>query len=155
MAFFMNVTRGNPDSATAVRILALPGSHDSGTIRADQPGLFPLHCALYLDHVVHRNAFSNANYQIESGVHSFKNGVSGERRWHKNSRRGGTRLLHGFGHRVKDGNLVFELLSAFARSDACDNLRSVRETELSMPGAKRAGDALNEQTSLGSDEDGH
>jgi len=46
-------------------------------------------------------------------------------------------------------------LSAFAGRDTGDDSRAVIDRELGMPGAEAAGDALNENLSIGFNEDGH
>src|SRR2546427_5107367 len=58
-AFLVNVARRNADAAAAVRVPAFARCHNAGTIRANEPCLAPLHGALHLDHVIHRNAFGD------------------------------------------------------------------------------------------------
>jgi hypothetical protein len=155
ISLFVNVSRRDTDSAAAVRILALTRCDDSGAIGADQARLFALHRPFNLYHVIDRNAFGDANHQIKAGVRAFKNRIRSERRRHEDGRSGCTRLFHGFGHCIENWNFVFESLAAFARRDTGDDLSAVAETELSVPGAERTGDALNKNASLRSDENRH
>ncbi len=64
-------------------------------------------------------------------------------------------LFHRLGDGVEDGNLAFKELAALAGRDAGDDLGAVGEAELGVPGAEAAGDALDQDAGLGSDEDGH
>src|SRR5438876_5627106 len=153
--FLVNVARRDADAAAAVRVPAFARRDNARTIRADQPRLAALHGALHLDHVIHRNAFGDADDQIESGIDGFKDRLASEGRWNENRGRGRARLLRGFGHSVEDRHFVFKKLAAFAGRDAGDDLRAVFETQLGVPRAEAAGDALDQDLGLGSDEDGH
>ena len=64
-------------------------------------------------------------------------------------------MLGGFGHRVEDRHFVFKELPAFARRDTRDDLGAVSEAQLRVPRAETAGDALDENSGLRSDENGH
>jgi hypothetical protein len=50
---------------------------------------------------------------------------------------------------------VFEDLTAFARGDAGDKLSAIFQGQLGVTGAEIAGDALDEETGLWSNENGH
>src|SRR6266487_2479254 len=71
----VNVAGRNADAAAAVRVLAFARCNNAGTVRANEPCLAALHGALHLDHVAHRNPFSDADDEIESGINGFKNRV--------------------------------------------------------------------------------
>ena len=55
----------------------------------------------------------------------------------------------------KMGTLFSNSLAALAGGDAGDDLRAVGEAELGVPRAEAAGDALDQDPGLGSDQDGH
>ena len=84
--------------------------------------------AFHFDHVVHRNAFGDADDQFEPGVRAFENGIGGEGRRNENGGDGRAGLFHGVGHGVENRNFfaaVLEKLAAFAGRDAGDDLRAV------------------------------
>src|SRR6185503_955287 len=56
---------------------------------------------------------------------------------------------------VEDRHFVFEKLAAFAGRHSGDDLRAVFQTQFGVPRAEAAGDALDEDPGLRSDEDGH
>jgi hypothetical protein len=67
-------------------------------------------------------------------------------------------LAGGLADGVKDGNLlarVLKDLAALAGGDAGHDARAVIEGELGVPGAKTAGDALDEDLRVGFNENGH
>src|SRR5438552_1594814 len=80
VSLFVNVTGRNADAAAAAGVLAFARGHDAGAIRTNEPCLAPLHGALHLDHVIHRNAFGDADDKIESGIDGFQNRVASEGR---------------------------------------------------------------------------
>ena len=135
-----------------VRVLAFARRDHARAIRADQPG-FPAPQGLFdLHHVIDRDAFRDADDQVQPGVGRFQNGVGGEGRRDEN---GGDRcagLAGGVADGVKDGNFfagVLEDLAAFAGGDAGDDPGAVIEGKLGVPGAKTAGDALDEDFGVG------
>src|SRR5438876_7561767 len=79
-ASLVNVAWRDADAAAAVRVRAFARRDNAGTIRANEPCLAAVHGALHLDHVIHRNSFGDADDQIQSGIHGFKNRVPGEGR---------------------------------------------------------------------------
>ena len=71
---------------------------------------------------------------------------------------GGTKIAETVANGVKYGDFfagVLEDLAPLARRDAGDDLRAVIEGKLGVPGAKTAGDALDENFGVGFNEDGH
>ena len=158
VAFFVNVAGGDADAAAAEGVFAGAGGDDAGAIGADEAGLGAGHGAFHADHVFDRNALGDGDGEVEAGVDAFKDGVGGERRWHKDDRDGGAGGFGGVGDRVVDGHFVgavFKELAAFAGGDAGDDLRAVVEGELGVTTAEVAGDALDDDLRFGSDENGH
>src|SRR5213593_454185 len=153
--FLVNVAGRNADAAAPVRVLAFARGDNAGTIRANEPCLAALHGAFHLDHVVHWNPFGDADDEIEPGIDGFKNRVTGERRGNENRRSSRAGFLRGCGHGVEDRHFIFKKLAAFAGRDAGDDLRAVFQTQLGVPRAEAAGDALDQDLRLRSDEDGH
>src|SRR5262249_46154737 len=106
MPLLVDIAWSNADAAAAVEILAFPGSDHAGTIGAAETGLFALQHAFNRDHVIDRDAFGDANDQLEPGVGSFQDGVRGEGRGNKNRRRVRARLADRFGDSIKDRHFV-------------------------------------------------
>ena len=97
-----------------------------------------------------------ADDQIESGVHAFENGVGGERPAERKRRRPSRRSASRPRPRCRRWELfagVLEDLAALAGRDAGDDLRAVIQRELGVPRAEAAGDALDEDSGVGFDED--
>src|SRR5439155_12169521 len=135
--------------------LAVAGSHETGTVRAEQPRRLSLHGALDFDHVIDGNAFGDADDQIQAGINTLEDGVSSEGRRDKNRGSGRAGLLDRLGDSVENRHYVLEPLAAFAWGNAGDYFGAVRETQLSVPGAEGAGDALDQEPCFRSDENGH
>ena len=142
-----------------MRIFPFARRDDSGTIRTDEarPSV-ALQGALHLDHVAHGNAFGDGHHECQPGIRAFQDGVGGKGWRHKDggSRRAG--LFHRFSHGVEDGDFdaaMLKALTALAGGDAGDDLGAVIQRELRVPGAKAAGDALDQDFRVGLDKDGH
>src|ERR1035437_194899 len=159
VAFLVNVAGRDADAATAVRILAVAGRDNAGTVRSDEPRLgVALQRALHFDQSAHGNAFRDGDNEFESGVRAFENRIGGEGRRNENRARRRAGLFHRVGDGVENWNsfaAVLKELSAFARRDAGDDLRAVINGELRVLRAKAAGDALDENLGVGFNEDGH
>ena len=155
LALLVNVTWRDANATAAVRILARAGRDDAGAIGADQPGRPAFHRPLDLHHVVDRDALGDADDEVQSGIHAFKDRVGRKGRGHEDGRGGGAGLLHGLGNGIEDRDFVFKQLSALARGDTGDDLRAIGEAELGVPRAKAAGDALDQDAGLWSDQDRH
>jgi len=158
VTFLVNVTRGDTDAAAAGGVGAITGSHYAGAVRTEEAGFATGHGAFYADHVFDRDAFGDGDSEIETGIDTFKYGVSGERRRHEdrgNSRASGGR---GFFDGVENGDFniaMFEELTALAGSDSSDNGGTVIEGEAGVATAEGTGDALDYDLGGGSDENGH
>src|SRR6185436_15476998 len=81
ISLFVNVPRRNANAATTVRIFSFAGCDQPRTIRPNQARFASLHGAFDLYHVVHRNAFRDADDEFETSAHGFENGVGSEWRW--------------------------------------------------------------------------
>src|SRR5690349_19786418 len=123
-------------------------------VRADQPNVAAAQRALDLDHVVDRNAFGDADDQLDAGIGSFKNRV-GAKRW-RHEDQGGVAfsLFDGIGHRIEDGD-AFHFLAGLSRSDARDDLRSIGLALGRMEGAFLARNPLHHHTRVLIDENAH
>ena len=100
VALFVNVTGRDADAAAAVRILALAGRDDAGTIRADEPRLVSP-CMACLTLTMSLTGMPSVMQTTKSSPASarFQNGVGGEGRRDEN---GGDRRA-GLADRVGDG----------------------------------------------------
>src|SRR5438552_1054442 len=82
--------------------LDLVGRDDAWTVGADKDGLFALHAVTRANHVAHRDAFGDADDQVELGVDSLVDGGGGKGRGHVNNRNGCTCAFLGFLHGAVD-----------------------------------------------------
>ncbi len=91
----MDVTRHNADFACVRR-------NHARAVRPDQRGFGALKRTLHTHHIQHRNAFGNANDQLELCVDSFKNGIGCK--WWRYIDRRSIRASHmtGFVHGVEN-----------------------------------------------------
>src|SRR5690606_20661247 len=136
---------------------------DAGTVGADQDRATAFHVLFHLDHVQHRNAFRDADDEVEIGVHRFHDGVRGKRRRDVedgSGRAGGfLRFPDRVEHRQADRLAALEgnvhLGAALARRDAADHLRAVVEGALGVEQAGLAGDALRDHFRLLVHQDAH
>jgi hypothetical protein len=109
----------------------------------------------HFDHVIDRNAFGDANDQIETGIYALEDRVRCKRRRNKNSRNGGSRFPDRLIHRIKDRHIIGKELTAFAGRYTGGNVRSVVKAKLRVPRAEAASDALHENAGLWGDKNGH
>src|ERR1035437_3626957 len=78
VAFLVNVTGRDADAATAVRILAVAGRDDAGTIRSDKSRLgVAFQRAFHFDHVANANPFRDGDNESKSGGRAFENRIGG------------------------------------------------------------------------------
>src|SRR6476646_1082079 len=106
----MNETRHDAD-------LRFINGNDAGTVGANQSDFFPTKRALDLYHVVHWNAFGNANHKLDAGIAGFQNRI-GTKRWrHKDQRGVALGLLDRVAHRIENRNTL-DLLPRLARRHA-------------------------------------
>ena len=106
-------------------------------------------------HVQHGNAFGNADNQADAGIGGFEDGGGGDRGRNVDDGRIGLRCEHGRGDRVEHGDRTLELLAAFPRRHAGDDLRAVLDH---LPGMKRsvaARDSLHDEARVLVDKDAH
>src|SRR3954471_1817441 len=146
----MDIARRNTDATAAKRFSSFTRSHDSRTIRSNEPRLLPGHGALDLDHVIDGNSFGDADHQIDGRIDRFKNRISGKRWWNKNRGGGRARRLHRFGHRIENGNLILETLATLAGRDSGNYLRSITQAQFGVAAAEAARDPLDQDFSGGS-----
>src|SRR6185295_2739374 len=92
---------------------------------------------------------------LNAGVGRFHDGIGGERRRHVDDRGVRAGFAHGLCHRVEDGNLALELLAAFPRRHAADDLRAILEHLLCVERAIASRDALHDHGRIAVDEDAH
>src|SRR5580765_1455657 len=97
---------------------------NTGTVGSDQSDILPTKRALDLDHVVHRNAFSNTDHELDARICRFQDRIGTKRRRHKNERGVALGFLHGIAHRIEHRN-AFDLLPRLTRRHTRDDLRSV------------------------------
>ena len=134
--FFVNRSRHDSD-------LAFAGRNDAGTIWADQPRAPILQELPGFDHVERRNAFGDADDEIELGVGGFHDGVSGEWWGNENYSGVGAGFFHGFLHGVENWP-AFVGGASLARSDSADDLRAVRGAGFGVESAFSSGEALHD-----------
>src|SRR6185436_10898174 len=133
------------------------GRDHTGTIRADQLGLLALHLVASANHIPHRNAFGDADHEIQPGLDCFIDRCGREWRWHIDDRGGRAGRCLGVGHGVKD-RYAFEVLPALTWSHTRDvavfpvGIRDAG-TRVELPGLAR--DALRDDLGVLVDEDGH
>ena len=122
VALLVNVAGRDADAAAAVGVLPVARSDDARAVWPDEAGLGAAHGLLHFHHVVDRDAFGDADDQIQTGIDAFEDRVGGKWRRNENRRNGGARFLHGLIHGVEDRHIVSEDLTAFAGRDAGDDL---------------------------------
>ncbi len=145
----MDVTWGDPDAASALRIFAGSWGDDAGAVRTDEPRFAAFHLVLHADHVVDGDSLGDGDCEVESGVDGFEDCVCGERRGDEDGGDGCAGFAHGFIDGVEDGDAmgaVFEELAAFAGGDACDDGGAVIEGELGVARSEGTGDPLDEDS---------
>ena len=106
VASFVNVAGRDADAATAMGIRPVAGSDNARTIWPDEAGLGAAHRVFDFHHVVDRDAFGDADDQIQPGVDPLENRIRGKWRGDENRRHRRARLLHSLTHGVKDRHIV-------------------------------------------------
>ncbi len=159
VSFFVNVAGRDADAAAAVRILALAGRDDAGTVRPDEPRL-GVACSARFTRIMSRTGMPSVMATTSSSP------ASAPSRMASAANGGGTNTalavapvcftasatVSKIGHFFA---AVLEKLAAFAGRDAGDDLRAVINRELRVFRAKAAGDALDENLGVGFNENGH
>ena len=134
--------------------LAGAGRDDAGTVRPDQARIRARQRRAHLEHVQHRNAFGDADDQLDAGIGRFQNRIGRERRRHVDHRR----IRAGLAHRRRDGiehRQTQMHLSTLARRHAADQLGTVGNCLLGMEGALLAGEALADHPGVFVDQNAH
>ena len=144
----MNVAGHDADFAFA-------GGDDAGTIWSNEArGAFG-HGGLDSHHINHRDAFGDADDELDAGVNRFEDRVRSTSWWNENHRGVATGFAARFHDGVKDGNLIFENLTTACGRDARNDIGAVFHTGLRVGCSRLASDALNEQARIFINEDGH
>src|SRR5690606_3298844 len=134
--------------------LAFPGRDDAGAIRPNQQTAIAAERGLHAHHVVHRNAFGDADDQLDARIGRFEDRIGSERCRHVDHADRRARCGDRLACRVEDGKIqVF--LAAATRRDAADELRAVGDALLGMERALLAGEALTDYASGFVDKNGH
>ena len=141
--FLVNITGGDADAATAVRILARARSHNAGAIRPQQSRLAAGHGPLHLHHVLNGDEFGDADNQVQLRIDRLENGIRGKgwRDEHGGNRSPG--FAYGIADRVENRHVLVEAMSALARNHTAHNPGAVLQTQTRVQRAKVARDALH------------
>src|SRR5882757_1523413 len=146
-AFLVNEARHDADFAFVRR-------NDSWAIRADEPRLVARERGLDPHHVVHRNAFGDADDEFDPRIGRFQDGVRRERRRHVNHAhrraRFGYRLLGG----IPDGEPQVFLVTA-AGGDAAYDLGAIGDALFRVKRPLFAGEALTNDLGVLVDQNAH
>ena len=140
----MNVTGHDPDFAFA-------GRNNTWTIWTDKPRRFVEEIFFNFHHIERGNSLSNTNDDGDTCASGFHDRVRRECGWYVNDRGVSASLFHRVGDSIENRNALV-LRSAFAGSNATDNLRSVLDHLFGVEGSFFAGDTLNYQTRIFIDE---
>src|SRR4051812_2979797 len=122
---------------------------------AEQTGSALLHERVDARHVENGHPFRDADNEWNSSIGGSHHRVGGEWRRDVDHRRIGARILHRFGNRVEDWNLILEFLAALARSYTANDLGAVLDHLLCMERAVPTGDALHDEAGVFFDENAH
>src|SRR3954468_19519493 len=134
--------------------LAFAGGHHAGTIRPDQARLRARQRTLHLHHVLDRNAFCDADDQLDLRLDRLGNRIGRAGRRHVDH----AGVAAGLGLGLADGveHRKIEMGgAAFAGRSAADHLGAVGDRLLGMEGAVLAGEALADNLGVLVDEDSH
>ena len=114
-----------------------------------------VHVTIQPHHIVNRNALGDASYQLDAGIHRFRDSVAGEGRRHENQRHVGLRGGHCLAHRVENGNGIVKGLSAAARCNAGHYLRPIGFARAGVEATFPARYALHQNPRLLIQQDSH
>ncbi len=123
-------------------ILHLPGEMIPGTIRSDQPRSPVLQKLPRLHHVERRNAFGDADDQIDFSVGGFHDRVGGKRRRNKDHSGIGAGLVDRLANCIEDRPTLVSG-AAFAWRYTTDDLCAVGGAGLRVERAFAASEALD------------
>ena len=141
-AGFEDVGRHDADLAVGGRI------DDSGAVRADEGYVLVLQEGFHLLHVLHRNAFRDADDEFNARVSSFHDGVRCEGRRNKNHGGIAVRSFFGFRHSIEDGDFAFKELAALAGGHTGNHIGAEVHAVFGVERAGASGDALHDQTGV-------
>ena len=109
--------------------LAFIGRDDARAVGADQARGRAGQGRLDADHVVDRNAFGNADHQLDARIGGLEDGIGRSNSRHINHAGGGAGLTHGVARSVEHRQIQVSGTTA-ARLDAADNTRAVSDALL-------------------------
>src|SRR5882672_1748848 len=137
--------------------LDLVGRDQAGAVRPDEPGALALHLVLGANHVAHRDAFGDADDEVQIGLDRLVDRGGGERRRHVDHRDVGAGLLLRFLHRREDRDALVALTGLFRIHTGDIAVPPVRVllAHLGVELAGLAGDALGHHPGVLVYEDGH
>lgn len=124
---------------------------DARAVGADQVGVVPLQVSFYPDHVLHRNAFRDADDHLDAGFGGLHDGVGGESRRHKDHRSVGAGLADGVRYRVEYRKPQV-LLATFSGGDAAHYIRSILYHLFGVESAFLTGEPLDDHPGVLVDE---
>ena len=130
---------------------------DAWTIGTDEDGVFALHAVARADHVAHRDAFGDADDQIEIGVDSLVDGGSGKGRRHVDDGDARASAFPGFLHGAVDRDTLEALTGLIGIHAGHEAVRTVGVVA-AHTGVERSGlarDALGHHLCVPADEDAH
>src|SRR5437667_7459999 len=137
--------------------LDLVGRDDAWTVGADKDGLFALHAVTRANHVAHRDAFGDADDQVELRIDSLVDRGGGKGWWHVDDRDGRTRAFLGFLHGAVDCNTL-EALTGLVGVHAGNEAVPAVGVVAAHAGVERSGlarDALGHHFRVFADENAH
>ena len=134
MTFLLDIARNDTE-------FCFIRGQNARAVRPNQAGFLAFHIAAHLDHILYRNVFGNADHQIQSGIHSFHNGVSGEPCGYIDHGGRSPCCFHCVFNGIEYGN-AFYFLTGLARRYTGDNLRAVGQHLLRVEGGLFARNAL-------------
>src|SRR6266850_6020607 len=137
--------------------LDLVGRDHPGAVRPDEQRSSAPHAVLGPDHVAHRDAFGDADHQVEVSVDRLVDGRCGERRRHVDHGDGRAGGLFRIFHRTIDRNAI-EILAGLPGVDAGDIAIPSVGVVAPRPRvelARLAGDALRHHPRVLVDQDAH
>ena len=143
----LDFVRGNQTRAV--------GAEQQGFFAAS--GHFSAHAIAHFEHIFDRNAFGNADGQVQIRFHRLPDGGSGTGRWHVNDGHRGARLMGGFFDRGVDRDVENRLARFFGvhAGDKAVFAVGVFLALLRMKLAGFAGNALGDDTGVFIDIDRH
>src|SRR5713101_3874384 len=137
--------------------LDLVGCDHAGAVRPDEQRSLALHAVLGADHVAHRDAFGDADHQVQVRVHRLVDRRGGERGWNVDHGDCRARGLSRIFHRAIDRNAI-EILARLPGIDAGDIAIPAVGVVAPRPRvelAGLAGDALRHHPRVLVDQDAH